>query len=67
MKKILRLYIGPDCIKDEAKIIDKILAVTESIDLDYALKSGKVKMGSSQELAGEKVLIGDQEVEVPFH
>jgi hypothetical protein len=67
MRKILRVYIGPDCIKEPGEVVNRILNLTESLDIDYAEKSGRVKMGTTSELAGEKVMIGDQEFVVPVH
>ena len=67
MRTILRVYIGPTCIKEPGEIVNQILNLTQPLDIDWAEKSGRVKMGTTQDLSGELVKIGEQDFTVPIH
>ncbi len=70
MKKVIRIYeVNPKTHKEESisepeKIIAAISKPTGTVDLDY-FENGSVKMGTSDDLAGETVLVGEIEIEIP--
>ena len=71
MKTILRLYIQEDgkevCERDPAKIANMLKEPAQDYDLDYSNARGHVFMGTSSELIGETVQVGDEEFEIPEH
>lgn len=74
MKEIVRIYVkDPKTGRergemDPEKIVAALSKPTEDIELDYAYCSGRnVRMGTSKELVGEKVKVGDMEIEIPAH
>ena len=74
MKEIVRIYVkDPKTGRergemDPEKIVAALSKPTEDIELDYDDGSGRnVRMGTSKELAGEKVKVGDMEIEIPAH
>lgn len=74
MKEIVRIYVkDPKTGRergemDPEKIVAALSKPTEDIELDYDNGSGlNVRMGTSTELIGEKVKIGDMEIEIPSH
>lgn len=74
MKTIVRVYLkDPKTGREMGEMEpDKIVAAlakpTEDIELDYDDGSGRnVKMGTSRELVGEKVRVGEMEIEIPAH
>ena len=72
MKKIERLHVYDPKLKrelginDQGEILDRLNNPTEDIELDY-LEGGGAKMGTSRELIGETVKVGDVELEIPQH
>jgi hypothetical protein len=71
MNEIVRLYLEQNgkeiCIKDPAEMARLLSSVTEEIDLDYHDPRGHAKAGSSRDLIGKTVKIGDHELEIPQH
>lgn len=74
MKEIVRIYVkDPKTGRERGEMDpDKIVAAlskpTEDIELDYDDGSGRnVRMGTSKELVGEKVKVGDMEIEILAH
>jgi len=74
MKEIVRIYVkDPKTGRergemDPEKIVAALSKPTEDIELDYDDGSGRnVRMGTSMELVGEKVKVGDMEIEIPAH
>lgn len=72
MKKIVRLHVfdrklGREVgINDSNDIIKRLNKVKEDTELDY-LEGGSVKMGTSRELIGETVMIGEDTLEIRNH
>lgn len=72
MKTIVRIYAFDKKLKrdvaitDENEIVEALSNPVLAIDLDYNTGSN-VKMGTSQELIGEVVKVGDMEVRIPEH
>lgn len=69
MKKIIRIYEGPKevCIKDPEQIVKKLSKPAEDYQLDY-FENERTIMGTSRELIGETVAIGDTfEIAIPQH
>ena len=71
MKQIVRLYLYADgketCIKDPQEMIRLLSDPQEEIDLDYHDARGFAKVATSKELAGQTVIIGEVEIEIPEH
>ena len=71
MNEIVRLYLEQNgtetCIKDPAEMIRLLSSATDDIDLDYHDQRGHDKAGSSRDLIGKTVKIGDHELEIPQH
>jgi hypothetical protein len=74
MKEIVRIYVkDPKTGRergemDPEKIVAALSKPTEDIELDYDDGSRRnVRMGTSKELVGEKVKVGDMEIEIPAH
>lgn len=72
MKKIVRLHMFDPKLKrevgitDQFKILKELSNPTEDIELDYSNGNGAV-MGTSKELIGETVMVGDAELKIPQH
>jgi hypothetical protein len=69
MKQIIRIYEGPKevCIKDPEQIVKKLSKPVENFQLDY-FENKRTFMGTSRELIGETVLIGETfEIVIPQH
>jgi len=73
MKEIVRIYVkDPKTGRergemDPEKIVAALSKPTEDIELDYDGSGRNVRMGTSKELVGEKVKVGDMEIEIPAH
>jgi hypothetical protein len=71
MKTVVRLYIqkgGKEvCVKEEKEMIKILSNPKEEIDLDYHDARGFAKIGTSKDLIGQTVIIGDSELEIPNH
>lgn len=72
MKQIVRVYVKDQKTgrekgeMDPDKIVAALSKPTEDLELDYDI-GNNVKMGTSRELIGEKVKVGDMEIEIPEH
>lgn len=71
MKEILRIYRHLDgkevCVQGPAEMIELLGRPTENLDLDYRDARGHAKMATSQDLIGQRVLVGEIEIEIPEH
>jgi len=71
MKRIIRVYQWIDgkevCHHDPNVIARLILETKVELDIDYFKENGHAKIGSSRDLIGEKVKIGEKVFEVPEH
>jgi len=72
MKEIVRLHMFDPKLKREVGIMDpeeivkRLSKPTEDIELDYD-EGTNVKMGTSRELIGETVRVGEIEFKIPNH
>lgn len=72
MKQIVRLHVYDPKLKREVGIMDpeeiakRLNKPTEDIELDYD-EGNNVRMGTSRELIGETVKVGEVEMEIPDH
>jgi len=72
MKEIVRLYVYDSKLKREVgindpdEIVKRLIKPTEDIELDYDV-GRNVRMGTSRELIGETVRVGEIEFEIPKH
>jgi hypothetical protein len=72
MKNIVRVYHvdiknnREVAITDNEEIVKILSKLTCEIDLDYDIGKN-VKMGTSKELIGETVRVGEFEIQVPKH
>jgi hypothetical protein len=70
MTEILRIYPivkGQEtCIKDPKEILKHLSKTKVEVDLDFN-QGGRVKMGTSRDLIGQLVKVGENEFEIPEH
>jgi hypothetical protein len=71
MKTIVRVYTYPNgkevCHSEVNKIIELLSKPAEELDLDYLKENGHAKIGTSRDLMGEEVKIGDTTLTIPQH
>jgi hypothetical protein len=71
MKEIIRIYIYPDgketCVKDPEEMVKLLTNPSEELDLDYNDSRGHAKAGTSRDLIGETVKVGESTIEINNH
>jgi hypothetical protein len=73
MKNVLRAYtINPksgieECTREPEQIVKILSNIVKAVDLDWANERGHVIMGTSADLIGETVKIGEYEIPIGKH